>query len=115
MAILRTTECSATLQSHLVNTAFQKEMAALSAQSEELRAIEQKYRGNMSHELAAMLAGYADFYRITDFETAALLIQTSLEAVIHEVVFYPNGYDKDAVLDGLTDMFCTYLLKPEYQ
>ena len=106
---------AATMQSHFVNTAFQKEMAALSAQSEEMRAIEQKYRGNMSLALAALLEGYRDFYRISDFKTAALLIQTSLEAVIHETVFYPNDYDKEKVLRELTDMFCAYLLKPEYQ
>ena len=106
---------AATMQSHFVNTAFQKEMAALSAQSEEMRAIEQKYRGNMSIALASMLEGYRDFYRITDFNTAAMLIQTSLEAVIHETVFYPNDYDKEAVLKELTDMFCAYLLKPEFQ
>ena len=104
---------AATMQAHFVNTAFQKEMAALSAQSEELRAIEQKYRGNMP--LASMLEGYRDYYRITDFKTAAMVIQTSLEAVIHEAVFYPNDYDKEAVLQELTDMFCMYLLKPEYQ
>ena len=106
---------AATMQAHFVNTAFQKEMAALSAQSEEMRAIEQKYRGNMSIALASMLEGYRDFYRVTDFNTAALLIQTSLKAVIHETVFYPNNYDKEAVLKELTDMFCSYLLKPEYQ
>ena len=106
---------AATMQAHFINTAFQKEMAALSAQSEEMRAIEQKYRGNMSLALAAMLEGYRDFYRISDFNTAALLIQTSLEAVIHETVFYPNDYDKEAVLRELTDMYCTYLLRPEYQ
>ena len=106
---------AATMQAHYVNTAFQKEMAALSAQSEEMRAIEQRYRGNLSLALAAMLEGYRDYYRISDFSTAALLIQTSLEAVIHETVFYPNHYDKEAVLNELTDMFCAYLLRPEFQ
>ena len=106
---------AATMQAHLVDTAFQKEMAALSSQSEELRAIEQKYRGNMSQSLAMMLEGYQNYYRISDFHTTAMLIQTSLEAVIHETVFYPNDYDKEKVLPELTDMFCTYLLKPEYQ
>ena len=105
---------AAAMQAHLVNTAFQKEMAALSSQSEELRAIEQKYRGNISQSLAMMLAGYRDYYRISDFHTAAMLIQTSLEAVIHETVFYPNDYNKEKVLQELTDMFCAYLLKPEY-
>ena len=28
-----------------------------------------------------MLEGYGDFYRVSDFKTAVLLIQTSLEAV----------------------------------
>ena len=106
---------AATMQAHLVDTAFQKEMAALSSQSEELRTIEQKYRGNMSQSLAMMLEGYRDYYRISDFYTAAMLIQTSLEAVIHETVFYPNDYDREKVLQELTDMFCAYLLKPEYQ
>ena len=105
---------AAAMQAHLVNTAFQKEMAALSSQSEELRTIEQKYRGNISQSLAMMLAGYRDYYRISDFHTAAMLIQTSLEAVIHETVFYPNDYNKEKVLQELTDMFCAYLLKPEY-
>ena len=104
---------AATMRSHLVNTAFQKEMAALSAQSEEMRAIEQKYRGNMSRALAAMLEMYREYYRVTDLTTAAMLIQTSLEAVIHETVFYPNDYDPEAVLRELTDMFCAYLLKDE--
>ena len=104
---------AATMQAHLVDTAFQKEMAALSSQSEELRTIEQKYRGNMSQSLAMMLEGYRDYYRISDFYTAAMLIQTSLEAVIHETVFYPNDYDQEKVLQELTDMFCAYLLKSE--
>lgn len=100
--------------SHYYNTAFQKEMAALSSQSDELRAIEQKYRGNTAPYIAAFLSEHGELFRVTDYHTAAFLIQTSLEAMIHESIFYPNDYDPDAVVRELTDMFCAYLVKPEY-
>ena len=54
----------------MVDTAFQKEMAALSSQSEELRAIEQNYRGNISQSLAMMLEEYRDYYRSLSFKYA---------------------------------------------
>ena len=103
-----------TWQSHYVNTAFQKEMAALSSQSDELRAVEQKYRDSMAPVIAAFLENHKEFYRVTDYQTASLLITTSLEAVIHEAVFFPNDYDQEAIIRELTDMFCAYLIKPEF-
>ena len=101
-------------KSHEINTAFQKEMAALSAQSEELRAIEQKYRGSLAPVIAAFLEANKEYYRVTDYNTAGMLIASSLEAVIHETVFFPNNLDQEAVIRELADMFCSYLVKPEY-
>lgn len=37
-----------------------------------------------------------------------------LESVVHEYTFYENDYDRELIIDELTEAICRYCIKPEY-
>lgn len=102
------------MQIHTYMSDFQKEVTCLSLRYDEFRALEEKYYVNIITMVTELLNEHKDILRVTDISTAVLLINRSLEAVAHEVQFYPNSYDKEKVIDELTDMICRYAIKPEY-
>lgn len=102
------------VQEHTYMTEFQKEIFCLSKQSEELKAIDDKYRINVNMKIIELISDYKEAIRITDFKTASMVIMNSLEAVVHDMMFYSNDYDNDAVVSELADMLCRYIFKPEY-
>lgn len=98
------------MHNHEYLTAFQKEVAALSLQYDDLHELEEKSRSGVFHVLFSLLEANRNVLKISDFKTAAFIIQCSLEAVVHEVSFYPNDYDKERVIDELTDLICRYCI-----
>lgn len=99
---------------HAYMPAFQKEVTCLSQQYDHFHELEEKSRSHATEKIFRLMMENRELLRITDFEIAGLLIQNALEAVIHQVQFYPNDYDKEKVIDELTDMLCRYVFKPEY-
>lgn len=94
---------------HEYESAFQREIASLSDQSDEFRAIEMTYKGNVSEMFTAMLLPYREELKVNDLKTAAYIILTSVEAVIHDTMFHNNGQNKEAVINELTALICNYL------
>ena len=93
---------------------FQKEITSLSQQYDEFRAIEEKYRTNASGKIFNIMAQNSELLRVSDVSIAIMIIHNSIEAVVHEVQFYPNDFDKDTVVRELAEMICRYVIKPEY-
>lgn len=56
-----------------------------------------------------MQTGYKDELKVKDLKTAAYIILTSVEAVIHDTMFHNNGQNKEAVINELTALICNYL------
>lgn len=102
------------MQIHNYMPDFQKEVTCLSQRYDEFHAIEEKYHVNVITMVTELLNEHRDILRITDIPTAVLVINKSLEAVVHEVQFYQKSYDEEKVIDELTDMICRYAIKPEY-
>lgn len=102
------------MHSHEYMTAFQKEVAALSLQYDDLHELEKRSRCDVTDILMSMLQANKEILRISDLKTASLIIQCSLEAVIHEVTFYQNAYEKERVIDELTEALCRYCIADEY-
>lgn len=102
------------LKGHEYMTAFQREISSLSIQYEEFRLLEEKSRSQISSVLFTIMSENIEVIRITDFKTGSLVIKNMLESVIHEYAFYENDYDRERVIDELTDAICRYCIKPEY-
>lgn len=102
------------LKGHEYMTAFQREISSLSIQYEEFRLLEEKSRSQISSVLFTIMSKNIEVIRITDFKTGSLVIKNMLESVIHEYAFYENDYDRERVIDELTDAICRYCIKPEY-
>lgn len=102
------------LHNHECMTAFQKEISALSLQYDDLHELENKYRSQVFSLLFSLLAANKEILKISDLKTASLVIQCSLESVIHEVTFYKNDYDKERVIEELTDLICRYCINEKY-
>ena len=103
-----------TMDAHAHYSAFQREVASLSMQSDEMRRIEQEAKGPIGESMISLFTPYIDIFRVKDLETAGFIIMAATEASAHEASFYENGPDKQAVVRELADMLCRYLFKPEH-
>lgn len=94
---------------HEYESAFQREIASLSDQSDEFREIEMSCKGDISEMFINMLLPFKDELTVKDIETAAYVILTSVEAVVHDTMFHHHGENKQAIIDELTALICHYL------
>lgn len=100
------------MESHTYLTAFQKEITALSYQSEDFRQLENPYRAFASEKILSLLELYRSELKITDLHTAAFIIHTCTEAIVHELAFYPDETrDKDKIINEFATMLYNYLFK----
>lgn len=102
------------MRNHEYMTAFQKEISALSLQYDDFHELEEKSRSGVFSMLFSLLESNKHLLKISDLKTASLIIQCTLEAVIHEVTFYENDYDKERVIDELTECICRYCIADQF-
>jgi Transcriptional regulator len=96
---------------HEYETAFQREIASLSEQSDEFREIEMSHKKDLTRMFTSMLSLYKDELKTDNLKTASYLILTTVEAVVHDIMFHNNGRNKKAVINELTAMIVNYLFK----
>ena len=96
---------------HEYMTAFQREIASLSEQSDEFRAIELEHKKDISEMFITLLGDYKEFVKVRDLKTASYIIMTMVEAVIHDTMFHNGGKNKKAVMQELTAMIVNYIFK----
>ncbi|HBZ02654.1 MAG TPA: TetR/AcrR family transcriptional regulator, partial [Lachnospiraceae bacterium] len=75
---------------HEYETAFQREIASLSEQSDEFREIEMVHKEGLTQMFTSVLSAYKDELKIKDLKTASYLILTTVEAAVHDTMFH-NG------------------------
>lgn len=94
---------------HEYETAFQREIASLSEQSDEFREIEMVHKEGLTQMFISVLSAYKDELRVKDLKTASYLILTTVEAAVHDTMFHNGGKNKKAVIRELTAMIVNYL------
>lgn len=99
------------LKSHYYKKDFQKEIAALSCQSEEFRQIEERYRSHVPDFFLGIIEAYSSSIRVRDPELASRIILTTVESVIHETVFNGDGSQDERVVKELADLVLRYLFE----
>ncbi len=99
------------LKSHYYRKDFQKEIASLSCQSEEFRAIEDQYKSHVPDFFLGMIEKCGVGLRIKDIDLSARIILTTVESVIHETVFNGDGSQDDKVVKELADLVLRYLFE----
>jgi AcrR family transcriptional regulator len=105
---------STVFRGHEYETAFQREIASLSEQSDEFREIEMQYKANLTLLFSNILGQYREELRTEDLKTASYLILTAVEAVVHDTTFHNGGKNKKAVIEELTDMIVRYLFRENF-
>lgn len=94
---------------HEYETAFQREIASLSEQSDEFRDIEMVHKEGLTQMFISVLSAYKDELKVKDLKTASYLILTTVEATVHDTMFHNGGKNKKAVIRELTAMIVGYL------
>lgn len=102
------------MEGHTYMTNFQREITALSYQNAEFRKLDDNYRAIATEKILLLLQNYENYLRITNLDTVSFILQTCIEAVIHEVQFYEIPYDKAAIIKELIQMLSRYLFRDEY-
>jgi AcrR family transcriptional regulator len=99
------------LKSHYYRKDFQKEIASLSCQSEEFKAIEDQYKSHTPDFFLDIIKNSGARLRVKDVELASRVILTTVESVIHETVFNGDGSQDEKVVKELTDLVLRYLFE----
>lgn len=94
---------------HEFETAFQREIASLSEQSDEFREIEMVHKRGLTQMFISVLSAYKDELKVKDLKIASYLILTTVEAAVHDTMFHNGGKNKKAVIRELTAMIVGYL------
>lgn len=94
---------------HEYESRFQREIASLSEQSDEFRAIEMKHKTKVTESFINMLNTYKAEMKVKDLYTTSYILLTSIEAIVHDTQFHNNGQNKEAVINELTAMIINYL------
>ena len=94
---------------HEYETAFQREIASLSEQSDEFREIEMVHKKGLTQMFISVLSAYKDELKVKDLKTASYLILTTVEAAVHDTMFHNGGKNKKAVIRELTAMIVGFL------
>ncbi|EGD49029.1 transcriptional regulator, TetR family [Ruminiclostridium papyrosolvens DSM 2782] len=102
------------MEGHTYMTNFQREITSLSYQNAEFRKLDDNYRAIATEKILLLLQKYENYLRITNLDTVSFILQTCIEAVIHEVQFYEIPYDKAAIIKELIQMLSRYLFRDEY-
>lgn len=97
------------VKSHTYMTAFQKEVASLSYQSEEFRKLEEPFKKMTIEKIKLLLVNYQSVIKVKDLDVASHLIETCIEAVIHEVSFFEKYSNQREIIDSFVDMIYNYL------
>ena len=93
----------------IYKTAFQREIASLSEQSDEFRKIEMFHKKELTKMFTSVLSVYKDKLKIKDMKTVSYIILTTVEAAVHDTMFHKGGKNKKAVIRELTAMIVEYL------
>ena len=101
---------SAVFKGHEYQSDFQREIAALSEQSDEFRELEMVHKSNIKNIFSKLLMSYQKQLKPDDLETATYVILTTIEAVVHDTQFHNGGKNREAVIKELTAMIVNYLL-----
>ena len=52
---------------------------------------------------------YGEYLQVDDLETTSFIVRTTLEAIIHEHMFFPNDLDTQRVIDETSKVIYRYL------
>lgn len=85
---------------HEYETAFQREIASLSEQSDEFLEIEMAHKQFLTETFVHLLSEYKDQVKVKDLKTASYIILTIVEAVVHDNVFHNGGKKKEGCHAG---------------
>lgn len=102
------------LKEHEILSDFQKELHCLFQQYDHFRTIEEQHKKDVLKNILSLFEVYSDVLNIKDIALSSIIIQHAVESIIHSLVFFDAPYDKEQILDELSNMLCTYLIKPEY-
>lgn len=101
----------AVLDAHTYSTEFHREILAMTYADEEIRNIVNHYEAEMINHIAQLLNENRRLIRVTDTNSAAFLIFKSVEEVVHSIRIFGRYCDESAMIQELTDMICSYVLK----
>lgn len=87
---------TAVFKGHEYQSDFQREIAALSEQSDEFRELEMVHKTNIKNIFSKLLMSYQKQLKPDDLETATYVILTTIEAVVHDIQFHNGGKNKEA-------------------
>lgn len=98
-------------EAHSYNSNFHKEITILALSNEKFRLLEEELNKYMYDKILSILKNNKDLLKVNNLENALFIILNSVESVVHSIMFYDSPYDKEDIIDELTNMLYSYLIK----
>ena len=95
-------------EAHSYNSNFHKEITILALSNEKFRLLEEELNKYMYDKILSILRNNKDLLKVNNFENALFIILNSVESVVHSIMFYDSPYDKEDIIDELTNMLYSY-------
>lgn len=99
------------IKEHKFMSDFQREVHSLSMMNDEFHESERKNHEFVRERIRVILGNYQALLKLRDIDTAVFIIQSSIEAVVHEIVFFSSDFDQNKVITELVEMISCYILK----
>ncbi|HRX15998.1 MAG TPA: TetR/AcrR family transcriptional regulator [Spirochaetota bacterium] len=101
------------IEAHEVYPQLHQELTVMSASDPDIATLYNNARVEAISLAKKFLSSRIDNLRISDIETISVLIQTTLEEIVHIIVFSDVTISKEKLIDETTDMLYRYLYKDE--
>ena len=97
------------IEAHRVYPGLHQELTVMSVSDPDIAALHSNARAGSISLAKKFLLSRIDNLRISDIETASVLIQTTLEEIVHIIVFSDVTISKEKLINETTDMLYRYL------
>lgn len=97
------------IEAHDIYPEFHQELDVMTQSDPEINQIHENSKRAAIEITQAMLLAWKDKIRIKDFDAAAVIVQKTIEEIVHVIMFSEIKIADKRIIDELTDMLFRYL------
>ena len=97
------------IKMHKISPGFHRQISILMNEDPDIKHIVLKEEEKVQRNTLNLLLLYKEFIRVDDIEMAAIIINRSIEDIVHTIVFRAVPLNQDRLVTELVDMISRYL------
>ncbi|MBN2040467.1 MAG: TetR/AcrR family transcriptional regulator [Spirochaetes bacterium] len=99
------------IEAHYIYPEFHQEINVMALTDSDFIKVNEKSKAESIEVTKTLLHIWKDQLRIKDIEAAAIVVQTSIEEIVHVLIFSKHKAKNKKIIDECTDMLSRYLFE----